>query len=183
MMTEDLPPETNSESEEALDFRAVAKVAQRIRLNDVRLRWSQLGVYGSDDPADPEWGSKAFLSFDSRPVFDEKEPPEPQDGLLVQCLFQLRYFSELDANKAVSAPEFEEDNPPDVAIEAIFDLTYDVEDWSDISSSDVEQFALANGTHNAWPYWREYAQTTAARLGLEPYIVGPFKLPSLHDPD
>ena len=185
-MTGEDHPGANEVSDEApgqaLDFGAVAKVAQRIRLRDVRLRWSQLGIFGTDEPADPEWGSKAFLSFDSQATFDE-EAPEPGEGLLVQCLFQLRYFTDLDANSAESDPEVDEDNPPDVAIEAVFDLSYDLEDWSDISDSDVQQFARANGTHNAWPYWREYAQTTAARLGLKPYVVGPFKLPSRHDPE
>jgi hypothetical protein len=186
MTTENSPkvnaPPADAPEQQQLDFSAIAKVAQRIRLSNVRLRWSQLGLFGIDDPNDPEWGSKAFLSFDSRAAFDEEEAPEPGEDLLVQCLFQLRYFADLDAKTDID-PEFDEDNPPDVAIEAVFDLSYDIEDWSDISSSDVQQFALANGTHNAWPYWREYAQTTVARLGLEPYVVGPFKLPSRHDPE
>ena len=179
-------PEENAPAEEtperALDFGAVAKVAQRIRLSGVRLRWSQLGIFGAEEPSDPDWGSKAFLSFESRPAIDEDEPLDQDEDLLVQCLFQLRYFLDLDAKKADADPSFDEDNPPDVAIEAVFDLSYDIADWDDISHSDLEQFALANGTHNAWPYWREYAQTTAARLGLAPYVVGPFKLPSRHDP-
>jgi|SRR3954469_17807742 len=177
------PPEANDASGQALDFRAVAKVAQRIRLSGVKLRWSQLGIYGADDPADPDWGSKAFLSFDSRAAFDEEEKPEPGEDLLVQCLFQFRYFADLDATTGDSAPDIDEDNPPDVAIEAVFDLIYQIDDWAGVSESDVQQFALANGTHNAWPYWREYAQSTSARLGLEPYVVGPFKLPSRHDPE
>ena len=180
-MTAD-PPEAKVSAEKPLDFDAVAKVAQRIRLGDVRLRWSQLGIFGEGDPVDPKWGTKAFLSFDSHAAFDESVAPEPGDELLVQCVFQLRYFADLDATAAESAPEADEGNPPDVAIEAVFDLSYEIQDWSEISNSDVQQFALANGTHNAWPYWREYAQTTVARLGLEPYVVGPFKLPSRHDP-
>ncbi len=177
-MTAD-PPEA---SEQPLDFEAVAKVAQRIRLSDVRLRWSQLGIFGESEPADPEWGAKAFLSFESHAAVDEETTPEPGEGLLVQCVFRLQYFADLDSTVAESAPEVDESNPPDVAIEAVFDLNYEVRDWSEISSSDAQQFAITNGTHNAWPYWREYAQTTVARLGLDPYVVGPFKLPSKHDP-
>jgi hypothetical protein len=181
-MTEN-PPASSEAPEEGVDFRAVAKVAQRIRLTNVHLRWSQLGIFGEDEPSDLDWGSKAFLSFDSRAALDENADSEPEDELLVQCLFQLRYFADLDANTTDPAPDFDAENPPDIAIEAVFDLIYEADTWEGISGADVQQFALANGTHNAWPYWREYAQTTSVRLGLEPYVVGPFKLPSRHDPE
>jgi hypothetical protein len=178
MTTEDTPE--TQETPAAPDFRAVAKIAQRIRLADVSLRWSQLGRFTDFAESDSDWARKAFLSFDSYAQVPESKTKE--DYFLVQCIFQLRYFADLDSATADRAPDVEEENPPDVAIEAVFDLTYSISDWAETSDDDFQHFALANGTHNAWPYWREFAQTTSVRLGLSPYVVGPFKLPSRDDP-
>jgi len=164
----------------APDFKAVAKIAQRIRLNDVRLRWSQLGRFTLHGEPDEDWSRKAFLFFGSHAVLPEDEPAEV-DEFLVQAVFQLRYFAGLDSALSDSAPEPDEENPPDIAIEAAFDLVYEIKDWANTTPTDFDQFALANGTHNAWPYWREFAQNTSVRLGLHPYVVGPFKLPSRDD--
>jgi hypothetical protein len=79
--------------------------------------------------------------------------------------------------------EFDDDNQPDIAIEAVFELVYEITDRAAIEDSDLRHFASANGTHNAWPYWREYAQSATLRLGVTPYIAPPFKLPSVHDPE
>ena len=162
------------------DFRAVARIAQRIRLQDVRLRWSQLGRFNEDVVVGTDWVHRAFHSFDSRAILDEDMGAG--DSFVVQCLFRLQFFSELDSAEVDDAPDPDEDNPPDVAIEAVFDLTYEISDWTGTERDDFQDFALANGTHNAWPYWREFAQSTSVRLGLEPYIAGPFKLPSSDDP-
>jgi len=163
------------------DFKAVARIAQRIRLQDVRLRWSQLGRFNEKEVIDSDWARKAFLSFDSQ-AFVNGDEDDRGSSFLVQCLFQLQFFSQVDSAEADHAPESDESNPPDVAVEAVFDLTYAISDWSDTEPDDFQHFAMANGTHNAWPYWREFAQSMSVRLGLDPYIAGPFKLPSKDDP-
>jgi hypothetical protein len=175
------PDEQRADTGVAPDFKAVAKIAQRIRLNDVRLRWSQLGRFTVHSEPDHDWSRKAFLFFDSHAVLPEDEQAEV-DEFLVQAVFQLRYFVGLDSALSDSAPEPDEENPPDIAIEAVFDLIYGINDWANTDPADFDHFALANGTHNAWPYWREFAQNTSLRLGLRPYVVGPFKLPSRDDP-
>ena len=169
-------------SPQTLDFRAVAKIAQRIRLAEVRLRWSQLGRFAESKEIGSDWARKAFLSFDSTAALDDEETRTQSDDFTVQCIFQLRYFDGLDSETTDEAPEPNEDSPPDVVIEAIFDLLYEIDEWDGTSTEDFQHFAFANGTHNAWPYWREFAQSTSVRLGLAPYLVGPFKLPSRDDP-
>jgi hypothetical protein len=167
---------------QTLDFRAVAKVAQRIRLVDVRLRWSQFGRFAECAEINADWTRKAFLFFDSVAALEDEKTRAQSGDFTVQCIFQLRYFDGLDSDTADEAPEPDEDNPPDVAIEAVFDLIYEIDDWAGTNANDFQHFAFANGTHNAWPYWREFAQSTSVRLGLAPYLVGPFKLPSRDDP-
>lgn len=43
------------------------------------------------------------------------------------------------------------------------------EDRGDIDQSEAEVFARVNGIYNAWPYLREYVQTSLVRLGLPPF--------------
>ena len=43
---------------------------------------------------------------------------------------------------------------------------------SALDDNAVQDFAETNGVYNAWPYWREILQATAARVGL-PGIVAP----------
>jgi hypothetical protein len=176
-----MPGQSSSQSSGAPDFKVIARIAQRIRLQDVSLRWSQLGKFNEEEAVDPDWARKAFLSFDSRAVVDDSDVPAGEH-FFVQCLFQLQFFSEVDSSEVDQAPDADEDSPPDIAIEAVFDLMYRINDWEGIEPDDLQHFAMANGTHNAWPYWREFAQSMSLRLGLKPFIAGPFKLPSSDDP-
>jgi hypothetical protein len=165
---------------ETLDFDAVAKVANRVKLRDVRLLWSTVGRFAEMDDIDPEWGDAAFMGFDSHSEDMEQEGEEAT--FAVHCSFICRTngdVSELSSEAAAS----DSDEPPDVNIQAVFELVYVLSDAEGIERSDLEQFAFVNGTHNAWPYWREFAHASTLRLGVPPYVVPPFKLPSVHDPE
>jgi preprotein translocase subunit SecB len=68
-------------------------------------------------------------------------------------------------------------------VEATFELEYEVKGGEPIEPRDVEHFAFANGTFQAWPYWREYAQSATSRMGVPPLVIGVYKIPSVYDPD
>ena len=70
-----------------------------------------------------------------------------------------------------------------VQLNVRFQLVYELEDPSRLQEADPEHFAFVNGTLHAWPYWREIAQSTTVRMGLDPLMIGTFKIPSVHDPD
>jgi len=40
----------------------------------------------------------------------------------------------------------------------------------------VQDFAEINGVYNAWPYWRELLQNTAARIGLQGVVAPVFRV-------
>ena len=42
----------------------------------------------------------------------------------------------------------------------------------------VDEFATRNGIFNAWPYWREYLQTTMMRLGIPGIIAPVYRIPA-----
>jgi hypothetical protein len=50
------------------------------------------------------------------------------------------------------------------SIQAEFVLTYKVESLDNITDDHISAFGRMNGIHNAWPYWREYVQSTTARI-------------------
>jgi hypothetical protein len=63
-----------------------------------------------------------------------------------------------------------------LSIEASFALHYSIQSSGDLEDESVKAFALTNGIFNAWPYWREYVQSTAARMGLPPIVIPVFRL-------
>jgi preprotein translocase subunit SecB len=68
-----------------------------------------------------------------------------------------------------------------VRIEARFALTYSIGSQDNLSETNYEAFGQRNGVYNAWPYWREFVQSTTVRMGLPPltlpvYRVGISKL-------
>lgn len=53
-----------------------------------------------------------------------------------------------------------------VRIEARFALTYALSSKQDLSEENYEAFGQRNAVYNAWPYWREFVQSTTVRMGL-----------------
>ena len=60
-------------------------------------------------------------------------------------------------------------------ITAAYLLLYKLESSEGLSQEHYDAFGRLNGLFNAWPYWREFVQTTTARMGL-PSIT----IPVLH---
>ncbi len=45
-------------------------------------------------------------------------------------------------------------------------LTYQCPNVAKLSKRAIDAFGQINGIYNAWPYWREFVQNTAARMEL-----------------
>ncbi|GJM43216.1 MAG: hypothetical protein DHS20C21_00580 [Gemmatimonadota bacterium] len=58
-----------------------------------------------------------------------------------------------------------------IAIGARYELAYSLQADSAPSDEELKAFAAANGIFNAWPYWREFVQSTASRMGLPPVVL------------
>lgn len=88
------------------------------------------------------------------------------DGFTVGAMAEARI---------ISPGEEATDNPP-VRIGVTFALHYALPDAARFSDAVLEEFARVNGAFNAWPYWREYVQTTAARMNLPPVVMPVFRV-------
>lgn len=171
-------PTTGTGALRGVDYDRVAKVATRVRLIDVRLAsvHGRREIASENVPAD--WTDHAFIGFDS--VVLEAEPADADRHLRVRCSFLCVFQPGHDPRDGM--PSFDEGQPPAVDLEAEFDLTYSLPSREALDQGDLDHFAVANGTHNAWPYWRELAQNFSQRIGVASLVMGPFKMPSSHDP-
>ncbi len=57
-----------------------------------------------------------------------------------------------------------------VTIQASVIVSYEVDrDSGSANQDELEAFGRVNGVYNAWPYLREYVQSSLVRLGLPPF--------------
>lgn len=89
-----------------------------------------------------------------------------ESGFLVAATVQLQI-------RAKEAPE-EQESPISMAV--TFALTYSLADAPSRPDEILQEFARVNGAFNAWPYWREYIQSTAARMSLPPLVLPVFRV-------
>jgi hypothetical protein len=60
---------------------------------------------------------------------------------------------------------------PLVSVKATFELAYELPEVFTVSNDDLKVFADTNGVFNAWPYWREFLQSTLQRMALPPIVL------------
>jgi len=70
------------------------------------------------------------------------------------------------------------DGSPDpiITIHATFELEYSIPPETAPTSEELAAFAGANAIFNAWPYWREFVQSTCVRMGHPPLLLPVFRL-------
>jgi hypothetical protein len=160
------------------DFAAVARVSTRSELTAIRLKSSYTGCTVDADDIPDDWSRSAFIGFRTRV---SRDPNPESDTFLTEAAFIVVY--ERDKPVDAAAIDLESETPPAVFAEVIFELQYALAPTADLQEGDLEEFASANSTLHAWPYWREIAQSISARMGIQPLVVGTYKLPSAHDPE
>jgi hypothetical protein len=63
-----------------------------------------------------------------------------------------------------------------VSIRAVFEILYQLPEGLAVGNDELEAFARSNGVFNAWPYFREFVQSMATRMGLPPILLPLFRL-------
>lgn len=172
------PNGSADDSPGGIDFPAVAKVSTRVAPKSVSFFTASANRFVAADEIPAGWQDTAFIGLRAHVL----RMPADTGELAVAASFLALAKNDVDlATEGLS--ELGEDESPDLVIEAELELIYTLRDGPELSEHDVEQFAHANGTLHAWPYWREFAQSSSQRLGVPPLLVGVFKLPSRHDPE
>jgi len=93
---------------------------------------------------------------------------EEREGVM---LFQF------EAGVRLIDPSLHEDTDEFLKVEIIatFEAEYQLINPDDFNEDGMSQFLNRNVPHHVWPYWREFVQSTCARIGI-PEIVIPFKI-------
>lgn len=161
-----------------VDYDAVARVASAVKLQDIALGSSRAALNVPRGEVVDTWSGDAFVGFETTVGVWE---PGSSD-FTIHAAFIAVYKSSWSDQVVAELPDLDHEDPPDVEIQGTFDLDYTVLGEADLSADDLESFALANGTLHAWPYWREFADSTTQRMQIPRLVIGVFKIPSSHDP-
>jgi hypothetical protein len=162
---------------ESADRAAVGRVAARVELEDVRMISAIAMINVSPFEVEADWGPKAFIGYDTH----ANEWADDGSYFTVTASFLVVYDQDRDTELA-EPPEFDPENPPDVQVAAGFELMYSVREGSELTDTDLEHFAVFNGTFNAWPYCRELAQTATQRMRIPSLVVSVLKVPTISAP-
>jgi len=131
-------------------------VSDRIELENIRLMsctCEQLQLVGPG-PKRFEIKRKAKSSMDNG-----------TQRVFVTTNFELKTFETESDNKE-----------PFAVIQASFLLIYSADTLEGITEEAVELFGNTNGIFNAWPYWREFIQSTTMRMNLQPLTIPVFRI-------
>ncbi len=150
---------------------AVARVAARIEITDVRLRYAT-AVMGAASATDlpSEWVTQVSTQYEGNAMLGDVDAEalvaEEVSKFVSSVSFRIEYWA------PDRRPPSEEDLP-DIGLFAAFELSYDLESSEGLRYADLQEFASVNSVFNAWPYWRELVDSTTRRMGLTtPLVVG-----------
>jgi hypothetical protein len=132
-----------------VDFKAVARVAQRVDLREIRLaEIAAVALPRIKGPLEPN-------------VTHNCTPTRREGGALeVSCDYSFTAtVAETEVAKATVK----------------FLISYELEGEDPFSDADIQQFAFANGTYHSWPFVRQLLFDLTARMGYAPYNLPVFK--------
>lgn len=161
-----------------IDYASIARIASAVELRDIALRSSRANLNVDATEIPDRWSGEAFVGFDTT-VGEHR--PESRDFTILADFIAV-YNSSWGDEIHGELPEPDPDHPPEIEIRASFELTYRINEGAELADEDLANFALANGTLHAWPYWRELADDITMRMHVPRLVVGVFKIPSRHDP-
>jgi hypothetical protein len=161
-----------------IDYASIARVASAVELRDIALRSSRANLNVDAAEIPDRWSGEAFVGFDSTVA---EYPAEGQD-FAIRTSFVAVYHSGWGEQALTELPPIDPASPPEIEIQATFELSYSSTRDGELAAEDLDNFALANATLHAWPYWRELADDITMRMHVPRLVVGVFKIPSRHDP-
>jgi len=76
----------------------------------------------------------------------------------------------------------DDSQPPVVTMKVKYALVYSVPSDFKATKAEIRSFADVNGIFNAWPYFREFVQSTSSRMDLPPIILPVYRVPQMSKP-
>jgi hypothetical protein len=148
-------PENTPAKTQTTETQEALAVSARVTLEYIRLQQSSCRL----DCLPP----KGRLSFQMSHEAEAKRG-EKSTSLTVVAKFHL------DASPEGS------DNQIFARIDATFSIVYSLSTFEGLTEGGIKRFANMNGIYNAWPYWREFVQSTVTRMGLPALTIPVFRI-------
>ncbi len=152
---------------------SVSRIAGRVQLEDVRLRYvtAVLGARSANEVPNG-WADDVRTHHEGHVVLDPETPDSESlsdelSAFVVSASFRVEYWGNQNP------PEDDDEALPDVGVAAVFELTYSLKSSEGLVQKDLAAFAAQNAVFNAWPYWRELAHSSTVRMGLKNPLVVP----------
>ena len=132
-----------------VDVAAVARVAHRVELKDIRLL--EINASGAAR-------SQGVL----QPLVSHDCQGKLQNPNLLEVICRYQFTAKQGEAQAVTAT-------------FSYMILYDLEGAEPVPESDLKEFAFANGTNHSWPFARQLLFDVPSRLGYLPYSAPVFK--------
>lgn len=103
---------------------------------------------------------------------ERKSDALEHNKLEAEIAFNSELFSETDneftaiVSFSVIGRSSEDKKYEAVKIEGKYLLNYSIDRDSDVKKADLKSFCDMNAIYNAWPYWREFVQSTTVRMAM-----------------
>lgn len=138
-------PSDNGAGKSLLEM--VSLVAQRVQIEDIHMvRSTVRREFESDQPPPVvEFGFNAEANLD-----------RATQRINARVIFSFDSYFEDD----------ERPESPPLHIDVGFALAYSLQSLDDIDDEKIDAFGKMNAVYNAWPYVREFVQSTLLRMGL-----------------
>lgn len=140
-------------------------------IQSINLKESKVFVRDSIDIPTLDRSETAAQSFRSIVRIEEISLKDPEGG---EDIWDYRFIYSVGVRLIFSAEKEEsakDEYKPIVEIIAVFEAKYLSK--NQLEKDEIKAFSADNVGYHVWPYWREYVQSTCARIGLSPAFEVP----------
>ena len=141
------------------DMIDLARIIASVQIDDVRLREASLRSFL--EPANVAEELSVKSSHEATVTRDRGD--DAKFLISVSLLLEIRAVTGADDLLA--------------EIGAVFNLSYHLPADEVFSTEEIERFGQFNAVFNAWPYWREFVQTSLSRMDMPSLTVPLYRLP------
>jgi hypothetical protein len=142
----------------------LARIGSAVQIDNVRLSEGQFRSF-----ADPSSVAEELAAKSSHDAFVTRDPGDDA-RFLISVRFQLQ-IRETTGEEELQAE-----------ISAAFDLSYRLPTEDPFSAEEIEGFGQLHAVFNAWPYWREFVQTSLSRMALPSLTLPLYRMPQGQTP-
>lgn len=161
-----------------MNHDALNEAKKALMIHDIFMRESRVTMHPNFDPKliQTELAIQIKFGAKSSHIFALKE--EGNDG---GRLFRVHF--ETAVRLVMPSHDSHEEIPIEsgaaaVEIDATFVAEYAIRNGADLSIEAQAEFAKNNVAFQVWPYWREFLQSTCARISIQPFTLPMFVMPT-----